>query len=482
MAATVLSLSLLLRLIAIGWSVVLLVRERDRWSACLTGIFALMTARLAGAHVLGHGIWQISGFPPLTQLGELAASGLMLATAAFLDRMLTDRDRARLALEQAHHDLERRVEERTADLRESEEKFRQLVDHIDAVFWLGDLENERSLYVSPGFEKLFGRTYEEFGAGSDAWIDAVHADDRERVTRAYQHSFVGGDFDEEFRILRPDGTIRWIRDQGFMVRAGTQPGRIMAGLANDITAAKETEEALRDSNEELEIFAQTISHDLKAPLRAMEAFAVALGEDYGDRLDERARTYLSLIADGAVRMDTLLNDLLQHARLGRSLADDRVDLGAVVTRVLEGLSPQLTERDARVEVSDDLPVVWGHRSLLETAIQNLVTNAVKFVPEDRRPQLSIGIQTDANAHHLFVRDNGIGIEPNHHERIFSIFERLHPREAYPGTGIGLAIVKKAARLHGGDATVESTPGQGSTFWLTLPRRAEEGYRAGDAAA
>ncbi len=213
MAITILSLSLLLRLIAIGWSVLLLVRVRDRWIACLTAIFALMTVRLIGAHVLGDGAWQISGPGTLTQIGELAASSLMLATTAFLDRMLADRDRARLALEQAHHDLEHRVEERTADLRESEEKFRQLVDHIDAVFWLGDLDSERPLYVSPGFEKLFGRTYEDFGAGSGAWIDAVHREDHDRVTRAYQRSFIDGDFDEEFRILLPDGSFRWIRNQ-----------------------------------------------------------------------------------------------------------------------------------------------------------------------------------------------------------------------------------------------------------------------------
>ena len=98
-----------------------------------------------------------------------------------------------------------------------------------------------------------------------------------------------------------------------------------------------------------------------------------------------------------------------------------------------------------------LPIVAGHRSLLETAVQNLITNAVKFVPDDRDPHIVIGVESDATAHHLLIRDNGIGIEPSHHERIFSIFERLHPREAYPGTGIGLAIVKKAARLHGGDA-------------------------------
>jgi light-regulated signal transduction histidine kinase (bacteriophytochrome) len=276
--------------------------------------------------------------------------------------------------------------------------------------------------------------------------------------------------------------VRWIRDQGFMVRNGAPQPHLMAGLVSDISEAKEIEEALRDSNEELEVFAQTISHDLKAPLRAMEGFAVALSEDYGDALDERALTYLQLIADGAARLDTLLNDLLQHARLGRSLARETVDLGEVVRRALDSLDREIADRGARVDVEPDLPVVAGHRSLLETAVQNLVSNAIKFVGEERTPHVRIGAESDDTTHRLFIADNGIGIDTAHHERIFSIFERLHPREAYAGTGIGLAIVKKAARLHGGDVEVESTPGRGSTFSISLPRHAEEAKRSRDQAA
>jgi len=476
--------SLLLRAVAIGWSVVLLVRARDRWIVCFTAMLTMLTARLAGALLWGDGTWMIAGPAGLGEVGALVVSLLMVGSIAFLDRTLSARDRSERALRESRASLEARVAERTAELQQSEAKFRQLADHVDAVFWLADLENNRPLYVSPGYEKLWGRSWDELAGTTAGWLDAVHPGDRANVERAYRDSFAGANFDMEFRILLPDGTVRWIRNRGFAIHDGGPTPHRMAGLASDITEAKQIEEALRESNEELEVFAQTISHDLKAPLRAIEAFAATVREECAQTLDDRGREYLDLIAQGSARVHAQLNDLLQHARLGRTVGHERVELSEVVRRVMDDLNGAVESRRATVEVEGELPAVVGHRGLLETMVQNLLTNALKFVPADRRPHVTIGAVRGAGSCRVYVRDNGIGIAPEYHERIFGIFERLHAREKFPGTGIGLAIVKKAARLHGGDVTVESTPGAGSTFWLTLSccPRADDDDAAGDQTA
>lgn len=461
-----------LRVVGLCWCLVLLRRERDGWIGCLAALFALLALRSVVILMAGDGTWTLQGGSGLTSLGELFASGLMVASVAYASRTLRERDRSRLALSRVKLELERRVEERTRDLRQSEAKFRQLAENIDAVFWLSDMDHEQTLYVSPGFEHIFGRSYKELGVGTDAWLAAVHPDDRERISQAYQKTIGREEFDEEFRIISPDGSIRWLHSRGFVVMDAEPNTFLMAGLASDITAAKENEVALRESNEELEVFAQTISHDLKAPLRAMEGFAVALSEDYARQLDDRAKSYLQLIADGAARLDMLLNDLLQHARMGRTLATGRVDLDGVMRDVIQNLEREISESGAKIEIETTLPAVTGHRALLETAMQNLISNAIKFMPEGRKPVVRIGVESHDTSHTIYVADNGIGIDPTHHDRVFSIFERLHSREAYAGTGIGLAIVKKAARLHGGQVNLESVEGEGSTFRLTLPRVAE----------
>lgn len=247
---------------------------------------------------------------------------------------------------------------------------------------------------------------------------------------------------------------------------------------NDARAQEErrwAEQALRRSNEELQAFAHSISHDLKAPLRAIQGFSEALVEDYGHQLDADAHRYLSFIADGATRMGELIEDLLQHARLGRggvTLAP--VDMAEVAARVVQSLTHPIAESKAEVRIAPDLPTVTGHRATLELMLQNLVTNALKFVAEGQAPEIEISARRDATCHRITVRDRGIGIDPKYHDGIFDIFHRLHSTSAYPGTGIGLAIVRKGAVLHGGSVEVESHPGEGSSFTFTLPLEPQAG--------
>ncbi|MCK6626425.1 MAG: PAS domain-containing protein [Anaerolineae bacterium] len=235
---------------------------------------------------------------------------------------------------------------------------------------------------------------------------------------------------------------------------------------------------LEEINDELNSFSFSVSHDLRAPLRAVHGFADALLEDYTAVLDEEGQKYAQRIVDAAHRMDILIQDLLVYSRLSRSdLRLQPVDLDAVVTDVLTQLEITLQEQRARLKVEKPLPRVIGHYATVVQIVSNLVSNAVKFVPAGVQPSIRIWAEiiktspgeTREAAVRLWVEDNGIGIEPEYQERIFQIFERLHGIEAYPGTGVGLAIVRKGAARLGGRAGVESHPGHGSRFWIELPQ-------------
>ncbi len=240
--------------------------------------------------------------------------------------------------------------------------------------------------------------------------------------------------------------------------------------------AKRTAE-LQEANAELEAFAYSVTHDLRAPLRAMQGFAQALLEDYGERLDEVGLDYAKRVVASSQRMESLIQDLLDYCRLGRTKIEPQpVQLSAAVTEALAQLEGELRQREAEVEVAEPLPPVMGHYATLLQAISNLVANAVKFVASGSRPRVRIRAERRGDSAggldqawvRLWVEDNGIGIAPEHQEQIFRLFERLHGGEEYPGTGIGLAIVRRSIERLGGRAGVESATGTGSRFWIELP--------------
>lgn len=225
---------------------------------------------------------------------------------------------------------------------------------------------------------------------------------------------------------------------------------------------------LDSSNRELDAFAYSVAHDLRAPLRAMHGFANALQEDYGATMDDAGRNYLTRIVGAAHNMDLLIQDLLAYSRIGRvHMALEGVPLNEVVQDALTDLAAELQASHAKISV-DVAPglMVQAHRATLKQVILNLVSNAIKFMAAGRRPEPSIRAYADNGWVKLAVADNGIGIAPEHYERIFNVFERLHGAESYPGTGVGLSIVKKGlARMHG-EIGVESSP-DGSIFTATL---------------
>ncbi|MBD1863195.1 MULTISPECIES: PAS domain S-box protein [Trichocoleus] len=226
--------------------------------------------------------------------------------------------------------------------------------------------------------------------------------------------------------------------------------------------------ALEEAIDGLETFSYSVSHDLRAPLRSMQGLSQALLEDYGDRLDAIGQRYAQEISASAQQADQLVNDLLDYGRLSRAeIIVQPLNLTELVTTVVEKTEAEWQARPAMVTVDHPLPEVMGHRLTLIQALLNLLNNAVKFVPPDRQPQIHIWAELRSGWVRLWIEDNGIGIAPQYHERIFQAFERLHTRQAYPGTGVGLAIVRKGAERMRGRVGVESALGQGSRFWLEL---------------
>jgi signal transduction histidine kinase len=225
---------------------------------------------------------------------------------------------------------------------------------------------------------------------------------------------------------------------------------------------------LQRSNAELEQFAYVASHDLQEPLRKVASFSQMLRRRYSDRLDERANQYIDFAIDGANRMQTLINDLLEFSRVGRfHEARANVDLEEVYATTVNTLSIAVDEAGARIS-HDPLPTVTGDPGQLGQLLQNLLSNAIKFRSPDRSPQIHLSATRNDDLWHFAVSDNGIGIGAEYAERVFVIFQRLHTREAYPGTGIGLAICKKIVEFHGGTIGVDTTHTPGTRITFTLP--------------
>ncbi|BAY82796.1 two-component hybrid sensor and regulator [Calothrix parasitica NIES-267] len=233
---------------------------------------------------------------------------------------------------------------------------------------------------------------------------------------------------------------------------------------------KQRTEQLEEVNQELEAFCYSVSHDLRAPLRAIQGFAQVLLEDYESLFDEMGREYLNRLITAAGHLDTLILDLLAYSRLGRTQIQlGQVDLASVVEGILRELESELQEKQAQVIIKTTLPVVKSQQSILKSIITNLITNAIKFVHPKARAVVQIWAEERGKYIRLWVEDNGIGIAPEHQERIFRVFERLHGVESYVGTGIGLAIVKRGVESIDGSVGVFSNLNHGSLFWIELPK-------------
>ena len=227
---------------------------------------------------------------------------------------------------------------------------------------------------------------------------------------------------------------------------------------------------LSDKNEELETFVYSVSHDLKTPIVTIEGFIGAMREDFGDLISEEQEKYIKYMSDAALKMEALINDLLEFSRIGRMTEKKRkFSFAGIVKELLKTLQPQIQARGIEVDIQEDLPDIYAEKKRFIQVMENLLTNAVKYIgKENPCPRIDIGVQDRNGQNVFFVRDNGIGIEEIYFEKIFQVFQRLpSAKKAGEGTGIGLAIVKRIIEHHGGSVWVTSKPGEGSTFFFTI---------------
>jgi two-component system, chemotaxis family, sensor kinase Cph1 len=283
----------------------------------------------------------------------------------------------------------------------------------------------------------------------------------------------GGPQRFELRLLRKDGTASWVQLDA--TSAQETDGLLVYRVAlSDITGRKKVEEALQQmtnelkrSNADLQQFSYVASHDLQEPLRAVGGFVKLLQLRFPDKLDAKALEYITGAVEGVTRMESLINDLLTYSRVGApGDGISPVDLNMLLNDALKNLQAGIESTHAKV-TTDHLPTIPVNASQVTRLFQNLIGNAIKFSGE-RPPEIHIGARQETGQWLFWVRDNGIGIDPQFSERIFLIFQRLHTRKAYPGTGVGLAVCKRIVERHGGTIRVESQLGQGSTFHFSLP--------------
>jgi len=264
--------------------------------------------------------------------------------------------------------------------------------------------------------------------------------------------------------------------EGFNKMAGELKG-LYTNLENKVKERTrqlaEANEALAGKNKELDDFTYTVSHDLKEPLRGVKAFSKLLIEDYSAKLDDEGKVYVKTISDASSRMARLIEDLLNLSRIGRiKNIEQGIDLNELLIDVKKNLAYALEERKAGLTIKPDFPKVSCDKIRISEVFSNLVSNAVKYTKKDARPVVEIGWSDKKDFYEFYVKDNGIGIEKQYYDRIFQIFQRLHAKDEYEGTGAGLTIVKKIVENHGGKIWVESEAGRGSTFYFTLPKIAE----------
>jgi signal transduction histidine kinase len=316
------------------------------------------------------------------------------------------------------------------------------------------------------------RVLESQAAWSDVPVVVLTAPSRlERQTRAMVESL--GRSANVILLERPIRTLTLVQTVESALRARRRQYEVRDFQEILERRVAERTAQLETSLKEMDTFSYTIAHDLRAPLRHLSRFAEALDVECGDTLSAECAEYLRSIRSGAARMDTLVQDILRYSRLTRvQVSIAPVDLDSVVSQLLVEMGAEL--RDRKATVSTELPPgqLLADPILLRQALTNLVSNALKFVPRGLAPAIRIRKEERGPWARIWVEDNGIGIAARHHGRIFEIFERLNNSDEYPGTGIGLAIVRRVVERQGGQVGLESEEGRGSRFWIELPRAGE----------
>jgi PAS domain S-box-containing protein len=376
---------------------------------------------------------------------------------------------------QMRRDRNRAGEVMQEALRVSEEHARLALRAGQMAAWEYVLPDGDSIWNEEHY-RMLGYAPGSIKPAYEAWIARIHPSDRVGVEAHFQRSLrEGGEYTDEFRVLCPDGTVHWVEARGLTERVAG--GRYMhsCGVMLDVTVRKQTEDELRrtieqlgHANMDLEQFAYITSHDLQEPLRMVSAFIGLLRDDYQGKLDVKADEYIAFALEGALRMQALIKDLLEYSRIGARMKDVVLtDVKESLLAALANLKMAIEESQARITLHP-LPMVMADGLQLTMVFQNLVGNAIKYRQPHVTPEIDIKAEKEEGEWRFTIRDNGIGIDPQCYGKLFKVFQRLHTRDHYQGTGIGLAICKKIVEGHGGRIWAESAIGQGSSFYFTLP--------------
>jgi PAS domain S-box-containing protein len=476
-----------------------------------TGVNTLRSI-IAGADASGHGVFETEHetrdgrvFPVLVDVTSLRdADGRPLSRIVFaLD--LTERRRAEQALAETQAQaLEQQNLARIAALNQMQDANAARQKAEAALRALRESESRLALFIAhaPAALAMFDRSM-CYIAASRRWRTDYGLGDRDlrglnhyevfpeisEDLRAVHRRGLAGEVlgGEDYRFERADGTVQWLRwEMHPWLDSDGQVGGIVI-FTEDITARKRAEDELHalnftlesrvaertaelaTLNQSLESFVYSVSHDLKAPLRGVEGYSRFLLDDFGDRLGAEGRLFIGNIRDGVARMGELIDDLLAYSRMERRpLASDSLDLTALVHRVVDERATEIAERGVRLSLELPALAVQADSEGLQMVLRNLLENALKFTAHSAQPAVNIRGQATGSQVELSVADNGVGFDMKYHDRIFEIFQRLQRVEDYPGTGVGLALVRKAMDRMGGRVWAESAPNRGATFHLELP--------------
>ncbi|RZS93947.1 PAS domain S-box protein [Aquimarina brevivitae] len=371
------------------------------------------------------------------------------------------------------------------NILKANERFEKVTEATQDVIWDWDIIND-SYYRSNAIKNFFGEEAEESMSKRDFWKDRFHPDDLNDVQNSLDDALSDPDrvrWESSYRIYNDHGKIIHVTDRGLIIRNKKGKAIRMIGAMSNVTAQKDYELKLRKlnkklqkhtkelerSNQELEQFAFVTSHDLQEPLRMVTSFMDQLKRKYEDQLDDKALQYIHFARDGAKRMKQIILDLLDYSRASKPTeSEEKIDVNGLVSEFKQLRRKIIAEKSVSI-IGENLPVIFSYKAVITQIFHSLLDNAIKYSKEGVDPRIEISAEESKTEWTFSIKDNGIGIDSEFFDKIFVIFQRLHNRTEYEGTGIGLSITKRHIEFLGGKIWVASQLEEGSTFYFTIPK-------------